>query len=111
MNSAECARHIRGAELCVSVARKHGLSPEELLAPLPRGYPTKRAEAVRELYGLLRREGWSYPQIGRFVGRHHTTVMQVLLGRRDRKEPAFTLRRATANLTRLFLANGGVVDE
>lgn len=27
------------------------------------------------LYTALRQRGWSYPAIGRFTGRHHTTVM------------------------------------
>jgi chromosomal replication initiation ATPase DnaA len=38
-------------------------------------------EARRELYAALRAWGWSYPAIGRFVGRDHTTVLQVLARR------------------------------
>ena len=35
----------------------------------------------RELYILLREKGWSYPAIGAFVGRDHTTIIAAVKGK------------------------------
>jgi hypothetical protein len=42
-------------------------------------------EARRTVAKFLRQEGWSYPQIGEYLGRDHTTVMH-LLGARRRQQ-------------------------
>ncbi len=39
------------------------------------------ADARRECCQWLRDMGWSYPSIGRALGRHHSTVQSVLKGR------------------------------
>jgi len=42
--------------------------------------------ARKAVYAALRQLGWSYPAIGRAVGRDHSTVIQVLQGsKRTRK--------------------------
>lgn len=33
------------------------------------------SEARFALYAALRLRGWSYPRIGNFVGRHHTSIL------------------------------------
>jgi chromosomal replication initiation ATPase DnaA len=44
----------------------------------------RRHAALAELCAALRAlpYGWSYPKIGRFVGRHHTTIMHALRAKR-----------------------------
>jgi hypothetical protein len=40
----------------------------------------EKAVHVRRLFSRRARElGYSYPQIGRFLGRHHTTIMHLVL--------------------------------
>lgn len=61
--------------LAVNVAETHGLDLEEMLST------SRRAECVDarlEIYRELRKAGWSYPRIGKFVGRDHTTIMHAL---------------------------------
>jgi chromosomal replication initiation ATPase DnaA len=62
--------------LAEQVARRHGISVEELFA---RKRMRHLFVARAELYRLLRDQGWSLPAIGAFVGRDHSTVMMALL--------------------------------
>lgn len=50
--------------------------------------PSQRAEdcRVRDLICYLAREqGFSYPQIGRVLGRHHTTIIHAVANERKRR--------------------------
>ncbi len=65
-----------GAEhLLQEIADRHGLRPEEVLS---RRRTAEVCDARLELYAALRQAGWSYPRIGTFVGRDHSTVMILL---------------------------------
>jgi chromosomal replication initiation ATPase DnaA len=66
--------------LAEAIAARWGLTRGAMLAPTPKGSaPQGNAlEARRELYAELRSRGWSYPEIGRFCGRDHTTVLYAL---------------------------------
>jgi chromosomal replication initiation ATPase DnaA len=56
-----------------AIAKRFGIS-YELMMSHRRGAPLPRAR--REVYLMLKRRGWSYPAIARFVGRRdHTTIM------------------------------------
>jgi chromosomal replication initiation ATPase DnaA len=66
--------------LATAIAARFRVDPATLLAGGP-----KRArgavQAARAAYYAALREppfGWSLPQIGRFVGRHHSTVLDAL---------------------------------
>lgn len=48
-------------------------------AALSRDASPKAIAARRAIYAGLRARGWSYPRIGRAVGRDHTTVRDVLV--------------------------------
>jgi chromosomal replication initiation ATPase DnaA len=65
-------RYAEAVEIRKRIARKHGVSVEELVG---RSCLRHVVEARRELYCALRARKWSYPAIGRFCGRDHTTVM------------------------------------
>ena len=41
----------------------------------------RMVEARRRVSKYLRAHGWSYPEIGRFIDRDHTTVMHLCEGR------------------------------
>ncbi|MGH8748832.1 MAG: helix-turn-helix domain-containing protein [Burkholderiales bacterium] len=60
-----------------AVAQRHGMTVDELRG---RCREPKFLAARRALYRALRDAPahWSYPEIGAFVGRHHTTVMSAL---------------------------------
>jgi chromosomal replication initiation ATPase DnaA len=58
-----------------TIAARFGVRYEDMMGPARWGtLPIAR----RALYRVLRAQGWSLPQIGRFVGRDHTTVMIAL---------------------------------
>lgn len=54
------------------IARLCGMGREDLLGPSRDALHTAGRAA---LYKRLRAGRWSFPMIGRFVGRHHTSVM------------------------------------
>lgn len=56
------------------VAREHGLTVTAMLD----GKRLHALEARRDAYAALRAAGYSYPEIGSFCGRHHSTVMHAL---------------------------------
>jgi chromosomal replication initiation ATPase DnaA len=72
------ARQWTTRELAARIAGAHGVSVEEMLGPRAERH---LAAARLELYRTLRALGWSYPAIGRVVGRHHTTVMAAVRGK------------------------------
>lgn len=57
-----------------AVAFENGMGIDALLRGRRRDYINARTE----LYRKLRAEGYSYPEIGRFVGREHSTIMHAL---------------------------------
>lgn len=59
------------------VAARHRLTVNEMLGP-SRDHEFVVARA--QLYRALRQRGWSFPKIGRFVNRDHTTVLAALRG-------------------------------
>ena len=61
---------IRGA--CEVICRKHGVTMRELM-----GQSIKRNVSIarQDAFLTCRRLGHSYPEIGDFFDRHHTTVM------------------------------------
>ena len=67
--------HESADDMARAVAKYWALTQEELLGP--RRSPL-HCEARSDLYARLRAQGWSYPQIGRYVNRDHTTVMNAL---------------------------------
>lgn len=67
----------------ISACDRTGLAPERILGS------SRDAETVRARRLLahdLRKMGYSYPEIGRFMGRHHTTIIHLVknLPRRER---------------------------
>lgn len=58
------------------VANEAGFTVAELL----KGRRQDAVDARLEAYIALREAGYSYPEIGRFVGRDHSTVMHALKG-------------------------------
>lgn len=59
-------------EINAGVATKHGIEPDEM-----RGSNRLRAFAHprQEAFSVARKYGYSFPQIGRFYDRDHTTVL------------------------------------
>lgn len=77
---------VRDAEAILSgIARAAGVTPGEVLAE---DRHPGRVAARRELYVALRALGWSYPEIGRFVRRDHTTVIAAINGKVRKCPPA-----------------------
>jgi chromosomal replication initiation ATPase DnaA len=69
--------------LASEVAARFGLSAADVMGPARHPVLVRARTA---LYLALREEpyGWSYPQIGRFVGnRDHTTVLAAVRGAKD----------------------------
>ena len=61
--------------LAAEIAAKHGVRVANMLG---KGRFHHLVVARAELYATLRAWGWSYPAIGVFVGRDHTTVILAL---------------------------------
>lgn len=57
------------------IAFEHGLTVATLRGP---SHDRFVVEARRSLYRHLRSMGWSYPAIGKFIGRDHTTILAAL---------------------------------
>lgn len=57
------------------VAERHGITIDALRS---RSNKRRYSAARRDLYRLLKRAGWSYPQIGTFIGRDHASVFYSL---------------------------------
>jgi chromosomal replication initiation ATPase DnaA len=53
-------------------------------------------QARKELYKILRSKNWSYPDIGRFANRDHTTIMAALYPRKisEEKKLQYKINRA-----------------
>lgn len=62
-------------KILTDVSKRHGVSVAELLHD---GKGKRLINARREVAQDLRDRGWSYPDIGRVLKRHHTTVMNLL---------------------------------
>jgi chromosomal replication initiation ATPase DnaA len=58
-----------------AIARRFEISYELMMGPLRWGCLPR---ARRELYIVLKRLGWSYPQIARFAKRDHTTIIHAI---------------------------------
>lgn len=63
---------MRSREIIRAVAARHKLQPHDILGPDRFGH---FVEARRETMIRLREAGYSYPQIGKFLNRDHTTVV------------------------------------
>ena len=64
----------RARQLAEAKAREHGCTLDFVIKPFGRKSEPARRAVVYELRETL---GWSFPQIGRFLGgRHHTTVLR-----------------------------------
>lgn len=63
------------------VAQRWGTTAKEMLGKGPYARSKHLAADRSELYADLRARGWSFPEIGRFAGRDHTTVLVALRGR------------------------------
>ncbi len=75
-----------------AVAAAHGFTVHQLLhGPRSRFMGVARAD----LYARLRAQGYSYPEIGRAVGRDHSTVMAVLKAHRYPMTQAEDVKGAT----------------
>jgi chromosomal replication initiation ATPase DnaA len=64
-------------EVLQQVARETRVNAADILS---RDRDRRVMRARRELYVRLRAEGYSYPAIGKMVGRDHTTVLAVVRG-------------------------------
>lgn len=62
----------RVREYCRDAADQFGITPEMVMA---RGRRNNACAARKLVMRRLRADGFTYPQIGRWMGRHHTTVM------------------------------------
>lgn len=67
------------------VAIGFGMTTAEIIGP--RRWP-RHVAARAMVASLLRGDGWSYPEIGRALKRHHTTVMHLLNARGTGKRAA-----------------------
>lgn len=56
----------------VFVCRRHKVAPGEVVSD-KRDKPLVKAR--QELYYLLRKQGWTYPQIGRRLNRDHSSIL------------------------------------
>lgn len=66
-----------GATVASEIADRYGLSLQAVLQVRQRRGLIQQAQT--ELALRLREQGWSYPQIGRFMGhRHHTSIFYLL---------------------------------
>lgn len=54
------------------VADRRGLKPEEVFSPYRR---PRIVSARRTVFTVLRMMDWSFSEIGRYFGHHHTTVI------------------------------------
>jgi hypothetical protein len=61
----------------------HGMTWTDAMGP-SRTLPYTRARA--DVYKALRKHGWSLMKIGIFCGRDHTTIMNALYSKKDRKK-------------------------
>lgn len=75
----ERMRRVGLLALAESVASRHHITVGEMLG---RRRTTQIVRARQEFYVALRRKGFSYPEIGRIVGRDHTTVLHACRGLR-----------------------------
>lgn len=73
------------AEVVAVVAAEHGVTVDEILSPSRYRHIVA---ARREVCTRLRAQGWSYPAIGRALGRDHATVMYLVKGMKVRKAVA-----------------------
>lgn len=66
----------RAKAIAATAARLHGVRPEEVFGrSRSKRCVQARAQVAKELrYGM----GWTYPHIGRFLQRDHTSVMSML---------------------------------
>jgi hypothetical protein len=69
--------------LAVAALAPHGMTWTDAMGP-SRTLPYTRARA--DVYAALRKHGWSLKKIALFCGRDHTTIMNALDPRKDRKK-------------------------
>ena len=69
--------------LAVAALTPHGMTWIDAMGP-SRTLPYTRARA--DVYAALRRHGWSLKKIAIFCGRDHTTIMNALHPKKDRKK-------------------------
>ena len=63
------------------IARQLGFDPLVVLSP---NREAKYVQARAEVAQVLRELGWSYPRIGKAIGRSHATVMYLIACRKRR---------------------------
>lgn len=85
-------------ELAQVVAREHGLELAELIGG--RGRAPYLVRARRDFWARLRAAGRSLPEIGRLVGRDHSTVLNSLRAYERTKLTPETPRRLGVPLAR-----------
>ena len=69
--------------IAVGALTPHGMTWTDAMSPA-RTMPYVHAR--RDVYAALRRYGWSLKKIAIFCGRDHTTIMNALHPKRDRKK-------------------------
>ena len=69
--------------IAVGALTPHGMTWADAMSPA-RTLPYTNAR--RDVYAALRRHGWSLKKIAIFCGRDHTTVMNALHPKQDRKK-------------------------
>ena len=69
--------------IAVGALTPHGMTWTDAMGP-SRTLPY--TDARRDVYAALRRHGWSLKKIAIFCGRDHTTIMNALNPKKDRKK-------------------------
>ncbi|HYM69766.1 MAG TPA: helix-turn-helix domain-containing protein [bacterium] len=80
-------------EIARAVALRHGVKVNDVLGSRLR--QRHLTAARREISHKLREIGWSYPAIGDFLHRDHTSVMNLVKGRSEARRQREKIRWAT----------------
>jgi chromosomal replication initiation ATPase DnaA len=67
--------------LMKAVAQEAGFTPDEIRS---RCTETRYVKARRRIARAARKEGFTYQEIGQAIGRHHSTVIALIQGRRGK---------------------------
>jgi len=67
---------LRPEQIVTAVCEWTGIAKKDLISA--QKISGRTMQARRLLWAAMRVEGMSYPEIGRYVGRHHTTIMAAM---------------------------------
>jgi chromosomal replication initiation ATPase DnaA len=75
--------------IAVEIASRHGVRVQDMLG---RSRQRHLVAPRTDLYVALRAQGWSYPAIGEFVGRHYTTIIYAVSRQEEADDKALITR-------------------